>query len=124
MTFRDLLRIRASSPLFRLDDAGEVSARLHFPNTGPRQNALVIAGHLDGQGLAGAGFGEVLYLLNVSPQAQVLDLPAERGKRYVLHPVHLAADAADTRPREQARFDPARGRFTVPPRTALVYVLE
>jgi len=121
---RDLLRIRASSLLFRLDDASEVSARLRFPNTGPTQNALVIAGHLDGQGLAGAGFGEVLYLLNVSPQAQVLDLPAERGKRYVLHPAHLATDAADTRPREQARFDPARGRFTVPPRTALVYVLK
>ena len=121
---RDLLRIRASSVLFRLDEATEVSSRLHFPNTGPAQNPLVIAGHLDGQGLAEAGFGEILYLFNVSPQAQVLDLPTERGKRYRLHPVHLSADAADTRPREQARFDPARGRFTVPPRTALVYVLE
>ncbi|WP_372014680.1 alpha-1,6-glucosidase domain-containing protein [Pseudoxanthomonas sp. 10H] len=121
---RDLLRIRASSPLFRLEDAADVSRRLRFPNTGPAQNPLVIAGHLDGQGLAGAGFREVLYLVNASPQAQALDLPAERGKRYVLHPVHRAVDAADTRPREQARFDPARGRFTVPPRTALVYVLE
>jgi pullulanase/glycogen debranching enzyme len=121
---RDLLRIRASSTLFRLDSTAEVSRRLRFPNSGPAQNPLVVAGHLDGHGLPGAGFGEILYLLNVSPQAQVLDLPGERGKRYVLHPVQLAADAADPRPREQARFDPARGRFTVPPRTVLVYVLE
>ena len=121
---RDLLRIRASSSLFRLDEAAEVSRRLTFPNTGPAQNALVIAGHLEGRGLAGAGFEEILYLINVSPQAQVLDLRTERGKRYTLHPVHLSAGAADTRPREKARFDPARGRFTVPPRTAVVYVLE
>ena len=121
---RDLLRIRASSSLFRLDEAAEVSRRLTFPNTGPAQNALVIAGHLEGRGLAGAGFEEILYLINVSPQAQVLDLPTERGKRYMLHPVHLSAGAADTHPRGKARFDPARGRFTVPPRTAVVYVLE
>ncbi|UNK56931.1 DUF3372 domain-containing protein [Pseudoxanthomonas daejeonensis] len=121
---RDLLEIRTSSSLFRLDEAADVASRLSFPNTGPAQNALVIAGHLDGQGLADGGFDEILYLLNVSPQAQVLDLPTERGKRYTLHPMHLSADAADTRPREQSRFDAARGRFTVPPRTALVYVLE
>lgn len=121
---RDLLRIRASSSLFRLDSADEVIARLHFPNTGPDQNPLVIAGHLDGRGHPGAGFREVLYLLNASPQPQRLDLPGERGKRYVLHPVHLAPEAADTRPREQARYDARRGRFDVPPRTALVYVLE
>ena len=121
---RDLLRIRASSTLFRLDDAAEVSARLSFPNTGRGQDPLVVAGHLDGEGLAGAGFREILYLLNTSPRTQTLELPGERGKRYALHPVHLAPDAADARPRAQARFDPAHGRFTVPPRTALVYVLE
>ncbi|MGB3394598.1 MAG: alpha-1,6-glucosidase domain-containing protein [Stenotrophomonas sp.] len=121
---RDLLQIRASSSVFRLRSAEEISARLHFPNTGAAQNPLVIAGHLDGEGLAGAHFREVLYLLNASPQAQVLVLPSERGKHYVLHPVHRAASAADQRPRTQARFNPAQGRFHVPPRTALVYVLE
>ncbi len=121
---RDLLRIRASSALFRLRDAGQVNARLRFPNSGPRQNPLVIAGHLDGRDLEGANFAEVLYLLNASLEAQVLELPSESGKRYGLHPVHLSPTAADPRPREQARHDPSRGRFTVPPRTVLVYVLE
>lgn len=122
--FRDLLRIRASSPLFRLRRAEEVEKRLRFPNSGARQNPLVIAGHLDGDGYAGANFREVLYLLNASPQAQVLDLPEERGKRYVLHPVQAAASAADPRPREQARYLARSGRFTIPPRTVVVWVIE
>ena len=121
---RDLLRIRASSTLFRLDTAEDVLARLTFPNTGPGQNPRVIAGHLDGTGHPGAGFREVLYLLNASPRTEVLDLPGERNKGYVLHPVHRAPGAADTRPREQARFDSRRGRFRVPPRTAIVYVRD
>jgi len=121
---RDLLRIRASSTLFRLDSAEAVLARLTFPNTGPEQNPRVIAGHLDGNGLPGAGFREILYLLNTSPRAETLQLPGERGKRYMLHPVHLEAGAADPRPRGQSRFDQRQGRFTVPPRTAVVYVLE
>jgi hypothetical protein len=38
--------------------------------------------------------------------------------------VHRAAGAADRRPVEQARWDAATGRITVPARTAVVYVLE
>ncbi len=121
--FNDLLRIRAGSTLFRMRTADDVRARLSFRNTGPRQNPVVIAAHLDGTGYAGAGFREILYFINVSPEAQTLALPEEAGKAYVLHPVQRAPDATDTRPRE-ARYDPASGRFTIPPRTAVVYVIE
>jgi hypothetical protein len=120
--FLDLLRIRASSTLFRLRTAEDVLARLQFRNAGPQQNPVLIAAHLDGEGYPGANFREVLYLLNVSPQAQSLVLPQEAGKRYVLHPV-LRADAADARVRE-ASFDAAAGGFVVPGRTAVVYVVE
>ncbi len=119
----DLMRIRDGSRLFRLRSADEVRARLSFRNTGPQQNPLVIAAHLDGAGLEGGGFREVLYFINVSPEAQTLVLPEEVGKRYVLHPVQAAADAADTRPKA-ARHSPRDGRFTIPPRTAVVYVIE
>ena len=122
--FRDLLRLRASSSLFRMRNATDVQQRLHFANTGPRQNPVVIAGHLDGRGYPGAHFDEVLYLVNVSPEAQSLLLPDQRGKAYRLHPVHRADDAADARPRQAARYDARRGRFTVPPRTAVVFVIE
>ncbi len=121
--FNDLLRIRAGSTLFRMRTADDVDARLSFRNVGPEQNPVVIAAHLDGTGYAGAGFREILYFINVSPGAQTLVLPEEAGKAYALHPVQRAADATDPRPRE-ARHDQASGRFTIPPRTAVVYVIE
>lgn len=121
--FRDLLRIRASSTLFRLRTAADVQQRLRFSNTGPTQNPLVIAGHLDGEGYAGAGFREILYLLNVSPQPQELALPEEAGKHYVLHPVMAGDGVTDPRVR-QAKFDRRSGHVVVPARTAVVFVVQ
>ncbi len=121
--FNDLLRIRSSSTLFRMRTSKEVESRLSFRNVGPQQNPLVIAAHLDGAGYGGATFREILYFINVSPVAQTLALPEEQGKAYVLHPVQRAEDATDARPRD-AHYDPASGHFTIPPRTAVVYVIE
>jgi hypothetical protein len=53
-----------------------------------------------------------------------LHFTSERGKTYVLHPVHRSPTAADRRAAEQARFDSGTGRFSVPPRTAVVFVVE
>ena len=122
--FRDLLRIRASSRLFRLPDAAEIKRRLSFHNLGAGQSPLVMIGHLDGANLDGARFKELLDLVNVGPEPQSIDVPLEKGKPYTLHPVHLAPAAADKRPAAQARYEPATGRFTVPARTALVYVVN
>ncbi len=121
--FNDLLRIRASSTLFRLRTAADIQERLTFPNSGAAQNPRVMAGHVRGDGYAGAAFRELLYLVNVSAQAQALVLPEHAGKPYVLHPVQASQAAADPRPRRDARHDVATGRFEVPPRTAVVYVL-
>ena len=118
--FLDLLRIRDGSTLFRLRTAADVQERLRFHNTGPAQDPVVIAGHLDGRGYPGAAFAEVLYLVNVAPESRELVIPAAAGKPYVLHPVQ--AGGADPRPRE-AGFEPTTGRFAVPPRTAVVYVI-
>ncbi len=121
--FRDLLRIRASTRLFRLADSEQVRARLKFFNAGPTQNPVVIAAHLDGADLADARFREVIYLVNVDPHTQTLTWADAAGKHYVLHPVQQSTDAADKRPARQAAFDSSNGRFTVPGRTALVYVV-
>jgi pullulanase/glycogen debranching enzyme len=120
--FRDLLRIRASSTLFRMRSADDVAQRLAFRNVGPDQDASVVVAHLDGRGYPGAGFSDILYLVNVSPRAQVLVLPDEARRPYVLHPVQRAPGAVDRRPL-QAVFDAASGRVTVPARTAVVYVI-
>ncbi|MFH7044407.1 alpha-1,6-glucosidase domain-containing protein [Paucibacter sp. JuS9] len=122
--FLDLLKIRASSSLLRLRSADEVKRRLHFLNTGPQQNPVVMAAVLDGQGLAGAGFKRLLYLINVSPQAQTLQIESERGHAYRLHPVQASAAAADQRPRREARYEQGSGAFVVPARTAVVWVQE
>ena len=119
--FRDWLRIRSSTRLLRLTSAQDIQQRLRFFNTGPNQNPAVIAGHLLGQGLPDAGFAELVYLVNVDTRAHAVQDSALAGTAWQLHPVHLAPNAADTRPRQQARAD-AEGRFTVPARTAVVFV--
>ncbi len=119
--FADLLRIRASTRLLRLRSAEEIARRLTFHNTGPGQNPVLIAGHLNGAGLPGAGFKELLYLINVDKQPHGLAIPALQGRPFRLHPVH--AQGADAHARE-ARFDAARGMFQVPVRAAVVFVVD
>jgi pullulanase/glycogen debranching enzyme len=121
--FRDLLKIRASSSLFRLPTAEEVKRRLTFLNTGSAQNPRVVVASLDGRGWPGAGFEQIVYFINVDPAAQSLDLPKDVANAgLVLHPVHLNANAADKRIAAEARFDPGTGRFTLPGRSAVVFV--
>ncbi len=115
--FRDLLAIRASSTLFRLRSAADIARRLRFHNTGPGQVPTVIAAHLDGRGYAGAAFADICYFINVDTVAHTIAVDAEQAKRYRLHPAHRA----DRRAR-LARYDGARGAFTIPPRSAVVFV--
>jgi pullulanase-type alpha-1,6-glucosidase len=122
--FLDLLRIRSSSTLFRLRSAADVHERLRFLNTGPDQVPVVIAAHLAGNGYPGAGFREIVYLVNVDLSPRSLTFATERDKPYVLHPVHRAPGAADRRAADESHYDPPTGRFTVPARTAVVFVVE
>lgn len=121
--FRDLLAIRASSTLLRLRSTEDIVQRLRFFNTGPQQQAAVLAAWIDGKGYPGAQFAGISYLVNVDKVAHTVSDAALRGKRLQLHPVHRAPGAADKRASE-ARFDSASGSFTVPPRTAVVFVAE
>jgi pullulanase len=118
-----LLKIRSSSTLFRLRTGDEIKARLMFHNTGSTQLPTVLAGHLDGNGYAGAVFKEVLYLVNVDKQPQTLTVDALKGKAFALHPVHTAATAADKRA-ATAAYNSATGAFVIPARTAVVFVVN
>ncbi|MGH8852815.1 MAG: alpha-1,6-glucosidase domain-containing protein [Telluria sp.] len=119
--FRDLLAIRASSTLFRMRSTDDIVQRLRFFNTGPQQEAAVLAGWLDGRNYPGAKYAGMAYLVNVDKVDKRIADPRLRGKRLALHPVHRAPGAADRRA-AQARFDSASGSFTVPARTAVVFV--
>ena len=118
--FRDLLKIRASTPLLRLPSAAEIRKRLSFPGGGAGQNPVLIAARIDGRGLAGSGFKAVMTLINVAPTAQLLMLPDEARASWVLHPVQRRG--ADARVKREARFQ--AGRFEVPARSAAVFVLN
>jgi pullulanase/glycogen debranching enzyme len=119
--FRDLLAIRASSTLFRLPTAAAIRQRLRFFNTGGTQIPTVVAAHLDGRGLAGAGFAGITYFINVDKAGHTVTDPQSIGKRLHLHPVFLSGHVADERA-AQATFDGATGEFSIPPRTAVVFV--
>ena len=120
--FRDLLRIRASSMLFRLSSAEQVGQRLHFLNTGPAQRPGLIIARLDGTELPGSEFAELVYVVNVTTNDESIGIPSLVGRSLVLHPVQAAADAADTRVRERAGFDSATGSIQAPARSAFVLV--
>jgi pullulanase/glycogen debranching enzyme len=116
--FRDLLKIRASTPLLRLVSAAEIKKRVSFPGSGAGQNPVLVATRIDGRGLH--GHQAVLTLINVAPTAQVLELPDEAKARWALHPVQR--QGADARVKREARFQ--AGRFEVPARSAAVFVLD
>ena len=122
-SFLDLLRIRASSTLFRLRTADDVGQRLSFHNTGPAQLPTVLVGHLDGVGYPGAAFKALVYLVNVDKQSQTVTVDALKGQAFTLHPVHSTAGAADPRA-ASATYAPGTGAFSVPARTAVVFVVN
>ncbi len=120
--FRDLLRIRASTTLLRLRTADDIKARLKFHNTGSSQEPTVIVASVDGTGYAGANFAELVYLVNVDKTPKTLTIDALKGKGFQLHPVHRAAGAADQRVATGASYSGGTGAFTVPARSAVVFV--
>jgi len=113
--FRALLKIRASSTLFRMRSAADIAQRLRFFNTGSTQQPTVLAAHLDGRGYAGAGFKGITYLINVDKVAHTVRDPGARNQRLRLHPVQVPDTIG-------AAFDPADGTFTVPARSVVVYI--
>jgi pullulanase/glycogen debranching enzyme len=115
--FLDLLKIRASTSLLRLRSAADIEQRLRFVETG---NTQLIAASIDGQGYEGARFKRLVYAINAAATPLEFTLADARGQALILHP----AIQADARARQESRFDIATGRFTVPPRTALAWVLE
>src|SRR6185295_6473276 len=108
--FRELLRIRASSTLFRLRTAADVRQRLRFVDGG---DPLLVAARIDGTAYPGAAFAEVVIVLNADTRPRELVLDEPRGADFRLHPALRELDA---------RFDPAAARLSVPARSAAVFV--
>ena len=132
--FLDLLRIRSSTTLLRLRSTEDITGRLRFLNTGPAEGAVVgaaagaavgavVGAHIDGRGYPGAGFSRLAYLINADTVAHRIAAPALTGQALTLHPVLAARGAADRRA-TQATWDARSATFSVPARTAVVFVAE
>lgn len=119
--FRDLLKIRKSTTLLRLRTADDIKTRLTFYNTGSSMVNTVIMARVNGTGYAGAGFSELVYVINVDKVTQSVTADALKSKSFVLHPVQ--ANGSDSVVKG-ATYDNATGRFTVPARTAAVFVVN
>jgi pullulanase len=119
--FREMLRIRKSTPLFRLRTEAEVMTRLDFHNVGPSQvPGLIVMSISDGT-CAGADLDPqldgVVVLVNANDEAQTFALPGAAG--YALHAVQQASADAVVR---GASFDGGNATFSVPGRTTAVFV--
>ncbi|SFB12127.1 pullulanase-type alpha-1,6-glucosidase [Cellulomonas marina] len=118
---QDLLRLRTSTPLFRLGDAGLIREKLTFPGSGPDALPGVVAMHVDdtvGTDVDPELDG-VLTVLNASPEPVSVPVAALAGRQYRLSDVQQQGSDAVVR---GTTWDAATGTVTVPARTVAVLV--
>ncbi|KAJ7525125.1 hypothetical protein O6H91_17G037200 [Diphasiastrum complanatum] len=121
----ELLKIRYSSPLFRLKTANDVQARLQFYNTGPASIPGVIVMRLvDGDdGKPGLlqldpNFRQIVVIFNARPTQISLQITTLKDLSLTLHPIHIfSADKVV----QLSKYD-ANGTFHIPSRTTSVFV--
>ncbi|MBZ0266800.1 DUF3372 domain-containing protein, partial [bacterium] len=120
--FEDLLRIRRSSPLFRMREAREVQARVRFENTGPESVPGLIVMSLNdrvpGPPDADPVREELVLVFNATPDAKEWMSMGRAGMAGRLHAVQ--ANGADPVVRGAA-YDAAAGTFRVPAWTTAVF---
>jgi pullulanase-type alpha-1,6-glucosidase len=119
--FQEILQIRRSSRLFRLETEADIRARLQFYNTGPNQiDGLIVMSLTDISGTdLDPEYERVVVLFNAADQTQTITLPDLAGHSLTLHPVQL--DSHDPIVKT-AGFKTDTGQFTVPARTTSVFV--
>jgi pullulanase-type alpha-1,6-glucosidase len=99
----ELLRIRFSSPLFRLGSAREIQRRVTFPAGGP--GVIVMA--IDDR---------IVVVFNATPSTTTQTIPALAGRRFELHDVQARGGDPVVKGSRASR-----GAFTVPGRTTAVF---
>jgi len=118
--YQELLQIRYSSPLFRLQTADDVQARVAFHNTGPDQLPGFVVMSLSDLVETDLDRGHELFvvLINANDEAQTITVSDLAGKELALHLVQVNSvdDVVKT-----AFFDSAGGTFMVPGRTTAVF---
>ncbi|MBB5873106.1 pullulanase-type alpha-1,6-glucosidase [Allocatelliglobosispora scoriae] len=111
--FAELLKVRASSPLFSLRSAADVQQAVSFPLSGTSETPGVITMMLRGNGQT------IVVVINASPDAASQTVGALAGKSMALHPVlRSSADPVLA----GSAYVKGTGTFTVPGRSVAVFV--
>ena len=117
---QELLKLRYSSPLFRLPTAQDVINRVSFFNNGPNQIPGLIVMRLSD--MVGADLDpraeQFVVLVNANDEAQTFSDAAFVGASLTLHP--FQAYGVDPVVKTSS-FNAATGAFTVPARTTAVF---
>lgn len=119
--FRSFLKIRKSSPLFRLRTAEQVMKCVSFYNNGPHQIPGLIVMHLQDKFSLDPHFSSIMVLFNANPGAVYFGHTDLLGSDYRLHPVQ---DAGIDEVVKKASFNIGLGEFVIPARTTAVFILE
>jgi pullulanase/glycogen debranching enzyme len=119
----EFLRIRKSSPLFHLQTADDIMARVSFPDSRPDQTlGLIVMVLADDGDLADLdpNAQKIVVIFNANRDAQTFADDSLVGQDFQLHPV--LTDSTDAVVRGSS-FDADTGTFTVPGLTTAVFVL-
>ncbi|MEL7025048.1 MAG: pullulanase-type alpha-1,6-glucosidase [Pseudomonadota bacterium] len=112
----EMLKIRMSSPLFRLQTGASVMQQLRFHNTGPDQiPGLIVMSLDDSDGTA------VVVVFNASTAEHTVPTATSDGRQFRLHPVLKKSRDRVVR---SSRFDRDAQTLTVPARTTAVFVAD
>jgi len=119
---QDLLRLRFSTPLFRLGSADQVNAKVTFPASGTADaHPGVIAMRIDDTKGADAdpALRGLVVVFNASPDPVTQQVPGLAGASLALSPVQTGGSDPVV---QGATWDAASGSATVPGRTVAVFV--
>jgi pullulanase-type alpha-1,6-glucosidase len=106
--YRDLLRIRTAESVFSLGTADQVQSKLSFPLSGKDETPGVVTMRL----------GDLVVVLNATPDTQRQRIDSLAGHGYRLHPAQ--ASGADPIVKS-ASYAGESGTFAVPGRTVAVF---
>lgn len=117
--FQELLAIRKSSPLFRMQTADQIKQSLTFLNTGKDQIPGLIVMHLSDNADLDSTYGDIVVFFNAQKETLTYGDPSLSQLKFALHPVQANSVDAVVK---TAAFDKASGNFTIPGRSAVVFV--
>lgn len=124
--FKNVLRIRYSSPLFRLKTANAIQERVHFHNTGLSEvPGIIVMSIEDGyDGVPGLSqldpiYSYIVVIFNARPSEVSFCSPTLQGRKLELHPVQVTSTDKIVK---MSSYEASSGSFKVPPRTTSVFV--